>query len=69
MAERALKNLGFTEDKRRGTSHRQWRKYVEGHLYKVTVDCHKGEVSAKNIRSIIKQAGVIAKEFYEAAER
>lgn len=67
LAERALKNLGFIEDKGKGTSHRQWRKIIDGHLYKVTLDCHKGEVSALNVRSIIKQAGVTAKEFYEAA--
>ena len=36
-------------------------------MYKVTLDCHKGEVSAKNIKSMIAQAGVSAKEFYKAA--
>ncbi len=67
--ERTLRNLGFEEDAGKATSHRQWRKYAEGHLLKVTIDCHKGEVSAKNVRSIIKQANVTAAEFYRAAER
>ena len=68
LVDRALKNLGFTEDKGKGSSHRQWRKVTAGHLYKVTLDCHRGEVSAKNVRSIIRQAGVTAQAFYQAAE-
>jgi predicted RNA binding protein YcfA (HicA-like mRNA interferase family) len=69
LVERALRNLGFAEDGGKGTAHRQWRKVVAGHLYKVTLDCHRGEVSAKNIRSIIKQAAVTAREFYKAAQK
>lgn len=67
-ARRALRLLGFNEDKGKGTSHQQWRKVVKGHLFKVTLDCHKGEVKAKDVRSMIAQAGVTAKEFYEASE-
>lgn len=67
LAERSLRNLGFTEGKNKGTSHKQWRKIVDGHLYKVTLDCHKGEVSANNVRSMLKQAGVSAQVFYEAS--
>lgn len=66
IVERVLRNLGFIEDKGKGTSHRQWRKIVNNHLYKVTLDCHKGEVSANNVRSIIKQAGVSTTDFYHA---
>lgn len=69
LIERALHNLGFSEDKGKGTSHKQWRKIVNGHLYKVTVDCHRGEVSANNVRSIIKQAGVAMKDFYDATKK
>ena len=69
IAERALRNLGFIEDKNKSTSHRQWRKIIDGHLYKVTLDCHKGEVSANNIRSMVKQAGVSVNMFYEAADK
>lgn len=64
--ERALKKLGFTEEKRKGTSHRQWSKIVAGHLRKVTFCAHKGEVSAKVIQSLIKQAGVKKEQFYDS---
>ena len=67
-AERALKNLGFIEDAKKSSSHRQWRRYVKGKLFKVTLDCHRGEVSALNIKSMIKQAGVTAKQFYTAID-
>jgi predicted RNA binding protein YcfA (HicA-like mRNA interferase family) len=69
QAERALKNLGFTEGRAKGTSHRQWRKITkEGRLLKVTLDCHKGEVKAVNVRSMIKQANVTEEMFYRAAD-
>ncbi len=69
LAERALKNLGFVEDIQRGTSHRQFRKIIDNRLFKVTLDCHRGEVSAKNVASMSKQAGVSKGEFYEAAKK
>lgn len=65
--KKALKNLGFTKkNKGSGTSHEQWRKVVDNKLYKATVDCHKGEVKAMDVRSIIKQAGVSKKQFFDA---
>lgn len=64
--ERALRNLGFIEEKRKATSHRQWRKVINGRLYKVTFDGHQGNISALNVVSIIKQAGVSKQEFYNA---
>lgn len=67
--ERALRSLGFTKDPGRGTNHDQWRIIRDGRMYKVTVSCHKGEVKAKDIRSIISQAGVTRREWYDAAER
>lgn len=66
-ARRALTCLGFSEDKGGGTSHSQWRKVVDGHLKKVTLDCHKGEVGALDVRSMIAQAGVSQQQWYEAA--
>ena len=61
-------NLGFSEDKAKGTSHRQFRKIdAEGRLRKVTLDCPKGVVSALNVRSIIKQANISKEAFYQAA--
>ncbi len=66
-AVRALKNLGFSPDDPNGTSHKHWRKIRDGKLFKVTLDVHKGEVKANDIRSMIKQAGVSKKEWYQAA--
>ena len=48
--------------------HRQFKKIVNNRLYKVTLDCHRGEVSARNVISMSKQAGVSKTEFYEAAK-
>ncbi len=67
--EKVLLMLGFQEDKGKGTSHRQFRLLKDGHLYKTTLDCHKGQVKALNIRSMIKQMGVSKKEFYEALNK
>jgi predicted RNA binding protein YcfA (HicA-like mRNA interferase family) len=69
LAERALLNLGFIEDKGRGTSHRQFRKIVDAKLFKVTLDCHGGEVTARNVKNMSKQAGISASEFYRAAKQ
>ncbi len=70
-AERAILNLGFVEKKKKGkgggSSHRQFTKIIDKRLHKVTLDCHKGEVNAKNVRSMIAQAGVTRQAFYEAA--
>lgn len=64
--EKALLNLGFIECMQKGTSHRQFKCYRNGHLFKTTLDCHRGEVSAKNVVSMIKQMGISKKEFYTA---
>lgn len=70
-AKRALKNLGFEKENRKTRgSHEQYKKIDEnGKMRKVTLDCHKGEVSAKNVKSMAKQAGVSVREFYRAAEK
>jgi hypothetical protein len=60
----ALIKLGFTEVKcNSGTSHEQWEKVADGRKFKVTVDCHRGEVRALDVKSIIAQAGVSKREF------
>jgi predicted RNA binding protein YcfA (HicA-like mRNA interferase family) len=69
LAEKALLNLGFIEDKKRGTSHRQFRKILNETLFKVTLDCHRGEVTARNIKYMSIQAGVSRSAFYEAAKQ
>ncbi len=66
-AIRALKNLCFQPDAQGGTSHRHWRRIRDGRLYKVTLDAHNGEVCKNDIRSMIKQAGVSKKQWYQAA--
>ena len=68
QVERALIKLGFIEDKAKGTSHRQFRQNRNTHLYKVTLDCHRGEVSAYNIKSMVAQSGFSKVEFLEALE-
>ncbi|UVT20104.1 MAG: type II toxin-antitoxin system HicA family toxin [Nitrospira sp.] len=63
-----LTELGFIEKPcRSGTSHEQWEKIENGHFYKVTIDCHRGEVKASDIKSIIGQAGLTKKEFWKLA--
>ena len=65
--KRALTTLNFKEQASGGTSHSQWEKIDEyGRKRKVTVDCHRGEVRALDVRSIISQAGVTKKQFYDA---
>lgn len=66
-AERALTNLGFHPADAGATSHRQWKTLRAGRLYKVTLDAHNGEVKANDVRSMIKQAGVTKKQWYQAA--
>lgn len=65
-AEAALRNLGFEFEKQEG-SHQKWRLLRDGRLRKVTLDCHKGEVRESDVRSMIGQAGVTKREWYEAA--
>lgn len=50
-------------------SHEQYEKIVDGRKYKVTVDCHGGEVKAMDVRSIISQAGLTKSEFYAAFKK
>lgn len=68
IVEKALRNLRFTEEKGKAMSHRQFKKFKEGRLYKVTLDSHRGQVSAVNVKSIIKQARTNKYEFYKAAQ-
>lgn len=66
----ALHILGFTEAKAAsGTSHQKWESTRDGRRYVVTLDCHRGEVRALDVKSIIGQAGVSKKEFWRAIEQ
>ncbi|TAN53897.1 MAG: type II toxin-antitoxin system HicA family toxin [Methylococcaceae bacterium] len=60
--KRALSALGFRFIAQKG-SHEQWEKIENGIKRKVTVDCHGGVVKAKDVRSIIAQAGVSKSDF------
>lgn len=62
---RAVEKLGFKKTSQEG-SHEHYEKIVDGRKYKVTVDCHRGEVSAKVVKSIVGQAGVSKLEFLKA---
>lgn len=66
---RALRNLNFTEMPGKGTSHSQWEKIENDRKFKVTLDCHNGEVRAIDVRSIISQAGVSKSKFLEALNK
>ena len=55
--QRALLALGFREVRQDG-SHRRWEAMRDGRMFKVTLDCHRGEVRALDVRSIIGQAGI-----------
>lgn len=48
--EDALKTLGFKPEAQGATTHVHWVKVEGGHMHKVTVDCHKGEVRANDVR-------------------
>ena len=64
-----LKNLGFTREKRTGTSHEQWGKVTaDGNRYKVTVDCPKSPFSSDLITYMARQAGVSKSAFYGALD-
>jgi hypothetical protein len=65
---RALKNLGFTKEKQGATNHEKWRGWRNGVLKKVTVSPHRNEVCAKDVDSIIGQAGVTKDEWAAACD-
>lgn len=52
-----------------GTSHEKWVLTKDGHRYVVTLDCHRGEVRALDVASIIGQMGISKKEFWKAVQR
>jgi predicted RNA binding protein YcfA (HicA-like mRNA interferase family) len=66
-----LRNLGFKERPRKGTSHEQWVKYDSSGklLGKVTVDCPKSPFSQDLITFMARQAGVSKKEFYDSLNK
>jgi predicted RNA binding protein YcfA (HicA-like mRNA interferase family) len=67
--KKALKTLGFTPEPGRDTSHEQWKKVLDGRLYKVTVDCPKAPFCLDLIDSMASQAGVSRAEFYRQADK
>jgi len=69
VVECVLRSLGFTQEAASGTSHVHWHGFIDGIKRKVTVDCHRGEVRALDVRSIIGQAGISQKQFWRLVER
>ena len=68
----ALVMLGFTKcasQSAGGTSHEKWECVRNGIKNKVTVDCHRGEVRALDVKSIIGQAGVTKAAFWAAVNK
>ncbi len=63
--KRVLRGFGFQEV-RQTASHSRWEAIRDGRKFKVTVDCHKGEVKALDVRSIISQAGLTKEQFFDA---
>ena len=66
-AVRALQTLGFKKEPQHGTSHEKWICVRDGKRWIVTLAGHNGEVSAKNVKSMIAQAGVTKKQWHAAA--
>ena len=67
--KRALKVLGFEPEKGRGGSHQQWKRFADGRIFKITVDCPKAPFSMDLIDSMCCQAGVSRKELYRCADK
>jgi hypothetical protein len=68
--ECVLRELGFTSRGRMsGTSHEKWDCIRDGHKYVVTLDCHRGEVRAMDVKSMIGQAGVPSKMWWKTVQR
>jgi predicted RNA binding protein YcfA (HicA-like mRNA interferase family) len=51
---------GFTLERTKGTSHRQYRGVVNGVVCKVTVACHRltDEIKPGTLQSMIRQSGL-----------
>lgn len=60
----ALKRLGFEERATKG-AHNHWVKVINGHLYKVTVDCPKAPFGDDLCKSMAAQAGLSKRQFLE----
>lgn len=65
---RVLIGLGFVLEPRTGTNHEKFKCVRNGKMRKVTVSCHKGEVQARDVKSIISQAGLSKSEWAEACD-
>lgn len=63
-----LKNLEFIPLSRKGTSHEQWRGYINGFRRTVTVDCPKEPFTNTLIKYMASQAGLSKKEFYASLD-
>ena len=63
---KALERLGFKETGDQVGSHVKCEAIIDGKMRKVTLDCHRGEVRALDVKSIIAQSGVSKSAFFGA---
>lgn len=62
--------MGFEFFKGGQGSHEVYKKWIEGHMLRVDLDCHGGEIKADDIKSMAEsQAKVARKEFWEAVKK
>lgn len=66
-----LKNLGFTQESGKGSSHQTWVLKRNDISYAVTVAFHgtNQEFRPGTLGSMIRQSGYSKKEFYEALKK
>ena len=68
---RILRNLGFTPESTKATSHQTWILDRKGKKRAVTIFFHGSnlEFKDKTLASIIRQSGFSKEEFYKALEK
>lgn len=66
-----LKNLGFTPENTKATSHQTWTSKRESKNYAVTLFFHGTNIEFRNatLSSIIRQSGFSKEEFYKALKK
>ncbi|MFH1535620.1 MAG: type II toxin-antitoxin system HicA family toxin [Patescibacteria group bacterium] len=68
---KSLRNLGFTPEPTKATSHETWILEKLGKKYAVTIFFHGSNIEFrdKTLASIIRQSGFSKEEFYKALKK